>query len=313
MTSKELLQLFKTAGKRAIQIGNEQNGIIIGLDQEGRLFYTYNGQVVSRVAIASIQGISDRSGYKNPGGDGIWPAPEGTCFGYEYPTGDWEVPIGLINARFIVLERQENHAVIEAEIPLINAQQLGLTTLFRRDIQLNTSGNKMIVRIEESIEYTGKRTLTSKEFLLAPWSLCQFDWVDGDLFSFPGNHDTKIRDLYTASNAYQKFSNGSYTYAPTEDKRYQIALGEDIEAIHLLLKSKNVKITRTLDTANMPGGFIDIADSPTDEKPLSEGIKFSFYSDPSRFVEIEAAGYGIDTLRQGDILKATTTTIFEQA
>ena len=136
MTPAEVISLFKDAGRRTVFIGTEKAGCIVALDQEGRLFYVHNGEVISRVNDAAIKGITNRSGYLNPGGDGLWPAPEGTCFGYEYATGNWRVPPSLTNARFMVLEQSANSVTIEAEIDLANASMKAIPTIFRRTISV---------------------------------------------------------------------------------------------------------------------------------------------------------------------------------
>ena len=61
MTSAEVISLFKEAGRRTVFIGTEKAGCIVALDQEGRLFYVHNGEVVSRVNEAAIKGITNRS------------------------------------------------------------------------------------------------------------------------------------------------------------------------------------------------------------------------------------------------------------
>ena len=71
MTPAELLSLFQTAGRRTVFIGNEKSGCIAAPDLEGRLYYVHNGEVVSRVNAAAVKGITNRSGYLNPGGDGL--------------------------------------------------------------------------------------------------------------------------------------------------------------------------------------------------------------------------------------------------
>ena len=100
MNGTELSALFEKGGKRCHVIGSVENGVIAGLDLEGRLFTVMHGTVMNKVNPAAILGITSRSAYLNPGGDGLWPAPEGTRFGYEYPTGAWRVPPGLSGAKF---------------------------------------------------------------------------------------------------------------------------------------------------------------------------------------------------------------------
>jgi len=309
MNTEALLDLFRRAKKRAVLVGNETQGAIVGLDLEGRLYFVHGGQVISRVNPDAIEGISDRAGYNNPGGDGLWPAPEGTRLGYEYSTGEWEVPIGLVNARFVVTRQTEWAATIEAEVPLINAEMSGFPTVFRREVKV-IPGETTTMEVIESIEYLGRKTLHSGEFLLAPWSLCQFDWAEGDEFAFCGS--SEIRDLYTGSTSYRKVQDGRISYAPTTEKRYQIALGEDVKDIELRLNSKGLRITRHVEPLTDGGRYVDIADAPADVEPLKDGVKYSFYNDPSHFLEIEAVGTCPRELVKGTVLGAKITTCIER-
>jgi len=311
MNTENLLDLFRAANKRAVLVGDETYGAVIGLDLEGRIFLVYDGQVVSRVNPDAIGGISDRSGYKNPGGDGLWPAPEGTRLGYEYSTGEWEVPIGLINARFLVTHQTEWTATIEAEVPLINAEMTGIPTVFRREVKV-IPGEATTVEVVESIEYIGRKPLIPGSFLLAPWSLCQFDWKTGDEFVFGGSAATEVRDLYTDSSCYQKIEGDLVTCTPTNDKRYQVALGEEVQGIELRLKSQGLRITRNVEQMTAGGRYIDIADAPVDVEPLKSGVKYSFYNDPSNFLEIEAVGTCTNELAKGTVLSAKITTCIQK-
>ena len=121
---QELQQLFDRGRRRWHLVGNENAGVVAGLDLEGRLYTVYQGKILNRVNPA-VFSLEKGEGYVNPGGDGLWPAPEGTAFGYEYPTGQWRVPPGLTGARYRVLEAGRNTMTMRAEIDLINAQGLG--------------------------------------------------------------------------------------------------------------------------------------------------------------------------------------------
>ncbi len=79
-------------------------GVIAALDMEGRWFAVLDGEVLNRVNPDAIAGQSTREQYLNPGGDGLWPAPEGTTLGYQYSTGAWRVPPGLCAARYLVTQ-----------------------------------------------------------------------------------------------------------------------------------------------------------------------------------------------------------------
>ena len=96
----KLMDLFAAGRRRHHLVGSSECGVVIGLDLEGRLFGVLNGRVLNRVNEAAFLGVCTRENYLNPGGDGLWPAPEGSELGYEYAIGDWRVPPGLTNARF---------------------------------------------------------------------------------------------------------------------------------------------------------------------------------------------------------------------
>ncbi len=275
MTGNKLLKLFKESGKRCHLVGDAECGVIAGLDLEGRLYAVLNGRVLNRVNPAAIAGISTRAGYLNPGGDGLWPAPEGTRMGYHYATGSWRVPPGLTGARFQVIEEAPNRAVIEAEVDLINAQGVGIPTVFRRDI---TVEGGLTVKVTESIRYLGPKTL---EVLLAPWSLCQFDCGPGDEAVFPAG---QYWDLYEPGEACPVLD-GLTHFRTDSPQRRQIGIGPVTPWIEFRRPGLTVR-----RSASSIWAGIDIADAPPDAAPADRQTRFSIYSDPNGFMEIEAAG-----------------------
>src|SRR5512133_3119263 len=120
MNGKELIGLFDKAKRRFHLTGSPENGLIAGLDLEGRLFAILNGQVLNRVVPSAILNHSDKSTYLNPGGDALWPAPEASCFGDEYATGKWRVPPAITGAVWNVISSSEGKTVIRSEIDLVS-------------------------------------------------------------------------------------------------------------------------------------------------------------------------------------------------
>ncbi len=212
MTGNEQIALFEKGQKRCHLIGNVKNGVLAELDLEGRFFTIINGEVASRVNPEAILGVTDRKGYLNPGGDGLWPAPE-TCLGYEYATGDWRVPSGLTGAKYKVIENDKTHILIEAEVDLINASGLGIATIFRRDITICGS---MTMKVIESIEYIGTKKLSREECLLTPWSLSQFDCCLGCEVIFPEVNASEVWDMYKPSDECHSIKDGLW-HAETDD------------------------------------------------------------------------------------------------
>ena len=307
MTGSELISLFKQGGKRCLVIGTFDNGIIAGLDLEGRLYAVMDGVVLNRVNPAAITGISTRAGYLNPGGDGLWAAPEGTAMGYQYATGNWRVSPGLTGARFLVTAEDPGHAVMEAEIDLINARGTGLPTIFRRDITVASDAGRLTVKVIESIRYLGSKPLSRAEVLLAPWSLCQFDCGPGCEVVFPADH-AEIRDLYDPSENCRFEKNGLVHTRTDGTQRYQIGLGKGVPWIELRKPAEYLTVRRSASPLVPGQSYIDIADALPTVAPLMPGARYSVYSDAGGFMEIEAAGgMPAELLPETELLLEITT------
>jgi hypothetical protein len=289
MTGNELIELFRRHGKRCHVIGNSDCGIIAGLDLEGRLYTLLDGRVVSRVNPAAVAGISTRRGYLNPGGDGLWPAPEGTAMGYQYATGSWRVPPGLTGARFLLTEDEPEHGVIEAEIDLINARGVGIPTLFRRDVTVVAGKTALTVKTVETIRYLGAKKLGRDEMLLAPWSLCQFDCGPGCETVFPAD-GADIWDLYEPGGECRRVQ-GDMMHCRTDSSlRYQIGIGRATPWIEFRRPADRLTVRRSALPLPPEQSYIDIADAPPEAFPANRDTRYSVYSDTGGFMEIEAVG-----------------------
>lgn len=311
MTGNELIGIFEKGRKRCHLIGTAENGVIAGLDLEGRLFTVVNGEVVSRVNPDAVLGITDRENYLNPGGDGLWPAPEGTCLGYEYSTDKWRVPPGLTGAKFKLIKTGENHAVIEAEVDLINASGRGIATLFRRNVTVVPATDRFTVKVVESIEYMGTATLSRQECLLAPWSLCQFDSGAGCEVVFPEVADSEVWDMYDDSSTHRFERDGLCHVTTDSTLRFQIGLSENVPWIELLLPEQHLTVKRCAMPLAVGQKYIDIIDAPPTEQPSDRGVRYSVYSDTNGFMEIEAAGGCPDVMVPNSVMNVEVITEFK--
>jgi hypothetical protein len=302
MTGTELINLMKKANRRVHVTGTPENGVIKGLDLEGRLFTVVNGMVLNRVVPSSIINRSNKDAYLNPGGDVLWPAPEGNCFGYVYNTGRWRVPPSITGARWEVIEESDNKSAIRAEVDLINNSQFGIPCEFERHIEIAYSGNSLTKMVTEMIRYIGNESIEKNEFRLAPWSLCQFDAGSGAKVIMSPPLDEDIRDLYGSSLSHRGLSDDIYYVNTKTDFRFQLGLGENVQWIEFI-NGKNFRVKRY--TGTLPPGhkYIDIADSHHKQQPSDYGVKLSIYCDPSGFTEIEACGGCPDRLVTGSELK----------
>jgi len=307
MTGQELLDLLDQSHRRSFVIGTPENGIIAALDLEGRLFAVLNNKVLNRIVSSAVINRSNKLAYLNPGGDALWPAPEGTCFGYEYGTGKWRVPPEITGAVWEVAQHSGNKTVIKSEIDLVNNRQLGIPCEFERQIKVEHHENCLIQKITELIRYIGIRTLHKDEFRLAPWSLCQFDTGCGCRVFMPPPSEDDIRDLYGSSMSQRGMSGDKYFVNTRTDFRFQLALGENVPWIEYN-GFDDLRVKRHIGTLPPGQRFIDIADAPPDQFPSEKGVKLSIYCDPSGFMEIEACGGCPDTLKPGTELSVKIIT-----
>jgi hypothetical protein len=310
MTGQELISLMHESHRRVHVTGTPENGIIASLDLEGRLFSVVNGRVLNRVVPSAITNRSNKNAYLNPGGDALWPAPEGTCYGYEYATGKWRVPPAITGAVWEVAEQSYNKTVIRAEIDLVNNRQLGLPCEFERHVEIEQHGKTLIQNVTEIIRYIGDRTLEKDEFRLAPWSLCQFDSGNGCKVIMPKPSEDDVRDIYESSLSKRQMSENNYVVDTKTDFRFQLGLGENVPWIEFV-NGDYFRVKRY--SGPLPDGqrYIDISDLPPDQFPSDKGVKLSIYCDPSGFTELEACGGCTDILTPGTELSVEITTEYE--
>lgn len=310
MKAPELISLLDRSYRRSHLIGDLQNGVIAALDLEGRLFTVINGKVVNRVVPAAIEKRSNKYAYQNPGGDVLWPAPEGTRLGYEYTTGAWRVPPSVTGAEWDVIASAENRALLRAEIDLINNQQTGIPCEFERNITIEVAGGFLKQNIRETIRYIGSKTIESNDFRLAPWSLCQFNsGADGKvIMPAPGNGD--VWDMYGESNTQRGMEGNLYVVKTLTPRRFQLGISKNVPWIEYIRQGayRVKRYTLPLPEAQQ---HIDISDISPEQQPSDKKVSLSVYCDPSGFMEIEACGGTAKTLTPGTELSVEVVTEYQ--
>jgi len=255
----------------------------------------------------SILNRSNRKVFLNPGGDVLWPAPEGTCFGYEYGTGSWRVPPSITGAVWDVVEQSGNQTVIRAEVDLVNNLQTGIPCEFERHILVECTSSSLTQKVTEIIRYIGKKSIGKGEFKLAPWTLCQFDSGEMGKVIIPVNSKDDIWDLYDSSEMQRSVQNGICTVETDTKKRFQLGLGANVGWLEYIYGNE-FHVKRFADALPSRQNYIDISDSPPDQLPSERGVKLSNYCDPSGFMEIEACGGSSDSLETGTELRVKVIT-----
>ncbi|MBR2625986.1 MAG: hypothetical protein IKD23_06280 [Lentisphaeria bacterium] len=310
MNIEELVNICSRSGRRPQVISCGKAAVIAALGMEGRLFYAYNGEVVSLFRRESAENIStSKTGYLNPGGDGLWPAPEGTRFGYEYSTGSWRVPAAIISAQYDVVSQSADSLEIAAEIDLVNNQQLGIPCRFIRKVQVKELDNAAVIEQYDAIEYMGCCELAAGTFSIAPWSLSQFT-VDKKTIARFGDPGTPVRDLYQPSKELLSSDGKIVTMKHDDKNRIQLALPEKSSFVELLVPDKNLQITRTSAPLAENLHPVDIADFPPDADP-GDPVRYSIYNDPSGFMELETVGGCTDDLVPGTVLGVNMTNVIK--
>ena len=310
MNTEQLFDICKENGRRPVRISSGNAAVTAVLGMEGRLFLTHNGELVSLFRPEAAEKISTaETGYFNPGGDGFWPAPEGTKFGYEYATGNWKVPAAIISAQYDIVELKSDSMTIAAEIDLINNQQLGIPCRFIRQVSVRENDGATVIEQCDTIEYTGCCELAPGIFSIAPWSLSQF-FVDDKTIARFGDPGETIRDLYMPSK--ELLASDGKVVSMKHDKvnRIQLALPEKSSFVELLIPEKNLQITRTSAPLAANLHAVDIADYPPDADPGTP-VRFSIYNDPSGFMELETVGGCTTELLPGTKLPVNMTNIIK--
>lgn len=311
MLASELLDRFARAGRRAALIGDARAGVIAGLDLEGRLYAVLDGEVLNRTNPDAITGISTATSYLNPGGDGLWPAPEGTRFGYNYATGRWRVPPALTGMRAELIAGPVGSATLCADLDLINSQGMGIPIRAERQVRVEASSHGVVLISRESFTYLGTRTLASDEALLAPWSLSQFDCGPGCETVFPDDGHGGAWDLYGPSDGERRLEAGLWRVRTAGDKRFQLGIPATVPWIEFR-HANGLRVRRGVE---MPADqrLIDIADRAPDQMPDQRGCRYSIYNDANGFMEIEAAGGMPPVLRPGACLSMIVTTAYSRS
>jgi hypothetical protein len=303
------LKAFEQAGKRAFLVGDCHAGVIVALDLEGRWYAVLNGEILNRVNLDAIEGQSNCRGYLNPGGDGLWPAPEGTKLGYQYAAGAWRVPPGLRAARFQVTHSTERSVTVLAEVDLVNNGGLGIPALFERRIAVSFGQGSVTVRAVESIAYIGRVSLRRCDCLLAPWSLGQFDCGPGCEVVFPCRRKSAVWDLYDERSDDQRTWDSGLCRTRTDGaQRYQIAIGTEVPWIEFRDPRCGLTVRRTSGPLPSAQSHIDIRDAASDAAQDRKGVRYSVYNDTSGFMEIEAAGGCPALLRPDGVMSIAVST-----
>lgn len=312
MKIEDFLSEFEKAKKRVHVIGTPEAAVVIALDMEGRIFTVLNGEVINKINTDAIKGQSTCNNYLNPGGDVLWPAPEGTTLGYQYSTGNWRVSPSVNSARYLVTGSTDKSAVIAAEIDLINNQGLGFPAIFKRSVYIRSSPDIISVSVAESITYIGDRIVNRSECSLAPWSLCQLNCGSGGCsVVFPCVDKSHVWSLYENEVGSELiWDNNQCNVLTGGTNRFQIGISEKVPYIEFFDPVNGLRVKRESSNLSPYESYIDIRDVQPTIVPDSRGVRYSVYNDNNGFMEIEAVGGCPEIIQKGTEMNVTIITTF---
>ena len=197
-----------------------------------------------------------------------------------------------------------------AEVDLVNDRGLGVPTVFARRMVVAPNRNGMTLRVTESIAYVGRTALRSRDCLLAPWSLCQFDCGPGCEAVFPCTDKSAVWDLYEPSDGQRQWEKRLCRTRTDGSQRYQIAMDSSVPWFEFRDPRRGLTVRRK--SLSLPAGqsYIDIRDAAPDVPPGKKGVRYSVYDDPSCFMEMEAVGGCPATIAPNAEMKVVITTQF---
>ncbi len=206
-------------------------------------------------------------------------------------------------------------ATVRAEIDLINSLGQGLPMLFERRIRVEQpaelAGHAVRVMVNERLQYLGRRPLLRQDAVIAPWTLAQFDSGPGAEVVFPGRAGMPIHDFYDSSRDRRRHD-GELWHTRTDGggARYQIGLESGAPWIEYRYPARGLIVRRAAAPLGPGLEYTDIADRPPEVAPQPLAVRYSIYSDPSGFMEIEAAGGAPAVLTPGSSLELSVDTTY---
>jgi hypothetical protein len=156
--------------------------------------------------------------------------------------------------------------------------------------------------------------LRRTDCLLAPWTLCQFDCGADCAVVFPCAQRAAVWDLYADASDRQRAWGGGQCRTRTDgSQRYQIAADASVPWIEFRDPRRGLAVRRKAGPLPAGQSYIDIRDAVPDVPPGRKGVRYSVYSDPANFMEIEAAGGCPAVMRPNDVMRVAVDTRFRRS
>jgi len=130
---------------------------------------------------------------------------------------------------------------------------------------------------------------------------------------FHGRRKASVWDLYAEPSDGQRVWEKNLCRTRTDGAmRYQIGIDASVPWIEFHDSRRGLNVRRRAAAPQRGQSYIDIRDAAPNVPPSKKTVRYSVYSDPSCFMEIEAAGGCPAVIRPNAEMRVTVRTQFIQ-
>ncbi len=275
-------------------IASDNGESFIDTELQGRIFTKLDGELLHRFD-SKLAANPNPDQFNNIGANSLWPAPEGGPFAFNYLGGDWLVQ-PAVNTQKPVLTAKGCEKTVE----LSNRKGLRTRVKMSRELSplplaklLSKYGLRGTGYREKDVHSIAPADRRSpEEFVIAAWSLEQFDLSDGtEAFCCVEGDPRKAvnADFYGDPWPRLKFHDHVFEFRLGGENRLQIGVSmkESPKLIGAYVPSRSLLILRRTPF-NPKGKYINIADNDQPKGVYSACDQYSIFNGASlNFFELE--------------------------
>lgn len=312
-----IIEALKNYDPELVQLGSDEAAVFISPNCQGRIFCALNREMVHRLDVSLLKQSSD-GGFKNLGGNSLWPAPEGGAFAFNHncDTGAWYVPDDIAEQPAQIMDTNEQTVHIAKQIHLVNRAGVEADVRWERIVRQTA----LPVHVPAGIHATAyqsedKLTLLDNrsvdQFLIAPWSLEQFPGGQ-DVIAFVKTqqpHKAINFDFYEPPERPVEYGDKQVLLPLGGERPFQVGITVESQPTLLgaLDRCRNLLILRRTQT--MAGQYFNIADNDQPGGPWSAADIYSVFNGASDgFFELETIApmqIDGDHVRGGSLISET--------
>ena len=281
---------------------------------QGRIFALLDGEVLHRFD-AELAAHPSPDDFNNLGGNSLWPAPEGGEFAFNYPAdgSPWRVQAGINSAKSHL---SGDGTAMSRTVALENRKGVRSELLHLREVSPRSGFGKEYGLQE--VVYASRDTLRltvplpADSFLVAAWSLEQFDLGDGITAFGTLTPGAKLNgDVYGDVAPNTRYVPGGFAFELAGAEKLQIGVPESAGCtmIGAWLPERELVILRRIAGCG-EGRRINFADNDQVQGVFSAADAYSvFYGAGAGFFELETLApvqFDAGLRTTGSVLKSET-------